>query len=164
MNNEDIKAFTYRISQANRTEMVVIIYDIILKDLENAQTCCKKNDEAGFTSSLRHADRFLNELNATLDMSEKISHNLHMLYVYCQKELISARMRLDDAPINNVLPVISALREAFDRIARADTSAPLIENGSSVYAGLTYGKSGFSASGATLTETSGNSENRGILA
>lgn len=164
MNNEDIKAFTCRISQANRTEMVVIIYDIILKDLENARDYYTKKDEAGFTSSLRHADRFLNELNATLDMNEKISHNLRMLYVYCQKELISARMRLDDSPIGNVFPVISTLREAFAKIALADKSEPLMENGGSVYAGLTYGKSGFSAAGATLTETAGNSENRGILA
>lgn len=156
MKQEDIKTFTYRLSQANRSEAVVIMYDIILKDIEDAHEFCKNNEEEGFTSSLKHAERFLNELCATLVLNSALAYNLRKLYIWSQKELINARMRLDDDPLYGVTPVISGLRSSFREISKSDDSAPLMANSASVYAGLTYGK-------GTLPELDA-SASRGILA
>ena len=55
-----------------------------------------------------------------------------------------------------VREVMTKLKEAFEEVAKQDTSGPLMENTQQVYAGLTYGK-------GSLNEVliSGDEYNRG---
>ncbi len=61
MEKDLIRAFTARITQASRTELVVIMYEIILSDIDSAKTHYKDGDITMFVPELKHAQRFLNE-------------------------------------------------------------------------------------------------------
>ncbi|MBR0127874.1 MAG: flagellar protein FliS, partial [Firmicutes bacterium] len=61
------KDFARRISQANRTELVVVTYDIILEETNAAKKALAADDINGYRTALKSAQRFLCELMSVLD-------------------------------------------------------------------------------------------------
>ena len=55
MTKEKQKEFAMRVSQANRTELVAITYDIMLENISCAKESLKKNDIEGFRTELKSA-------------------------------------------------------------------------------------------------------------
>lgn len=141
MNNEDLKAFTTRITQANGSELVVIVYEIILKDIENAKEAFGTQDHATFTRDVNHAIKFVNELINTLDFGYPISYDLMQLYLYCNKQLIQTTLKNELEPLESASKVLTSLLKGFIDVAGQDEGGPLMSNTQQVYAGLTYGKS-----------------------
>ncbi len=64
MTSEKKQEFTLRISQANKTELVVILYDMFQAYLEDAEHA--EGEE--FHNAISHARAVLNELIESLDM------------------------------------------------------------------------------------------------
>lgn len=140
MNNEDLKAFTARITQANGSELVVIVYEIILKDIESAKEAFNAQDHTKFTRDVDHAVKFVNELINTLDFEYPISYDLMQLYLYCNKQLIQATLKKEIESLESAAKVLTSLLKGFTEVAKQDKSEPLMSNTQQVYAGLTYGK------------------------
>ncbi|WP_455716437.1 flagellar export chaperone FliS [Anaerosporobacter sp.] len=140
MNNEDLRAFTARITQANGSELVVIVYEIIMKDIESAKEAFSAQDYTKFTRDLDHAVKFVNELINTLDFKYPVSYDLMQLYLYCNKQLIQATLKKEIGPLESANKVLSSLLKGFIEVAKQDKREPLMSNTQQVYAGLTYGK------------------------
>lgn len=140
MKNEDLRAFTTRISQANGSELVVIVYEIILKDIESAKEAFDAQDYTKFTRDVDHAVKFVNEMINTLDFKYAISYDLMQLYLYCNKQLIQATLKKDIKLLESATKVLTSLLKGFIEVAKQDKSEPLMSNTQQVYAGLTYGK------------------------
>ena len=140
MTQEQIKTYTLRVSQASPRELVVIMYDIILDDIQNARQAKDANNEKQYQADLTHAYRFLNELMESLDFSIGISYQLMSLYIYVNKMLARARVSGNLEPLNAVEMVIGKLRAGFDGIKDQDKTGAVMQNVQQVYAGLTYGK------------------------
>ena len=62
MKKEDRQRFTLRISQANSTELVVILYEMLLCYLEDAVDALQAEETEDFKSAVRKARGCLNEL------------------------------------------------------------------------------------------------------
>ena len=159
MTHEQIQTYTLRVSQASPCELVVIMYDIILDDVNNARAAKSMGDEKRYQDDLAHAIKFVNELMEALDFSQPILFKLMSLYIYVNKMLINARISGKLDSLSDVELVIEKLRAGFDGIKNQDTSGPVMQNVQQVYAGLTYGK-------GTLNETYLNAQdyNRGFNA
>ncbi|MDE7326653.1 MAG: flagellar export chaperone FliS [Lachnospiraceae bacterium] len=140
MDRERLKEFTFRVSQASRTELIVIMYDVILSDTKVARQALVEGDVAGYRSELKHAQRFLSELMGALDYQYDISYELLSLYSFANKSLIRASVSRDPALLDAVDKVVTGLRASFREIAAQDTDGPIMRNTEQVYAGLTYGK------------------------
>ena len=140
MTNELMQACTARIAQASKTEMVVIVYEIILSDIEAAQTCYQNGNTAAFIKELKHAQRFLSELMGTLDYKYKISFDLMSLYIYVNKALITAVFQKNPKTLTTADSVLRKLMIGFEGICKEDLSGPVMQNTQQLYAGLTYGK------------------------
>ena len=69
MDRERLKEFTFRVTQASRTELVVIMYDVILSDTKVAREALAKGDIEGYERELKNAQRFLSELMGRLTTS-----------------------------------------------------------------------------------------------
>ena len=152
MKEETMKIFTARISEANRSGLVVIMYDIIFASIEEAEEFLKAGDKDGFHREVSRAQKTLRELMATLDMQYEISRQLMSLYIYANRFIIDA-LRLKSAePLSEALRVLKPLGKSFEGVAEQDKSLPVMEHTQHLYAGLTYGR-------GTLNETilSGNS-------
>lgn len=157
MNKESINKYTMKITQANKGQLLVIVYDIILEDLEHAKSLSLEDSLEEYINDVKHAQRFLLELMDTLEHKYEISGELMRLYIYVNRELIYAMMRKDVKHLDNAIMVIEKIRKSFEEIAKTDDSAPLMRNVQQVYAGLTYGRS-------SLNEMSIDNVNRGFKA
>lgn len=140
MDRERLKEFTFRVTQASRTELVVIMYDVILSDTKVAREALAKGDIEGYERELKNAQRFLSELMGALDYQYDISYELLSLYSFVNKSLIRACVSRDASLLDAVDKVVSGLRAAFKEVAAQDVEGPIMRNTEQVYAGLTYGK------------------------
>ncbi len=158
MKKEDKQRFTLRITQANSTELVVILYEMLLCYLEDAEQMLQAQDESGFQESLRRARGCLNELINSLHLQYEPAPTLQSLYLFCVKRLALAGWRRDAALIGEVERVIVPLKDAYSQIAAENCEGPVMNNSQTVYAGLTYGRN-------SLTENMADqSANRGMFA
>ena len=146
MKKELIQDFSLRISQASKTELIVIMYDIILEDIKAAKEALLEKNSEGYTHELKHAGRIVNELMSALDYTYPVSYQLMSLYIFLNKQLIDAGREQDGKMLDDAADILETLREGFSSISALDYSGPLMQNTQQVYAGLTYGR-------GTLNET-----------
>ena len=146
LKKELIQDFSLRISQASKTELIVIMYDIILEDIKAAKEALLEKNSEGYTHELKHAGRIVNELMSALDYTYPVSYQLMSLYIFLNKQLIDAGREQDGKMLDDAADILETLREGFSSISALDYSGPLMQNTQQVYAGLTYGR-------GTLNET-----------
>lgn len=138
MKKESMQAYSKRITQANRTELVVITYEIIIEHIKNAQISFGNQEE--FSNDLDQAQAFLKELIVSLNFEHQISYNLMSLYIFINKQLIEAKLKKSCEMLPRVQGMLESLLSSFREVSKQDNSAPLMQNTQKVYAGLTYGR------------------------
>lgn len=142
MNKEAIKTFSYRISQASKTELVVIMYDMAQEYLKDAIQALNDDDRIGFCNNIRQVKRVIDELSSGLDMQYEIANELFVLYMQADKILIRCLARMDNEGLDKVVNMLNKLRESFYKLSKDDDSGPVLKNAQQVYAGLTYSSAG----------------------
>lgn len=138
MTNEEISGFSYRITQASKTELIVILYDMALNYIAEGIDCLDKLNLEGFRHNLKSAQRVVNQLMGALDMGYGISSELIRLYRYFINVLIRASVRKETDELKSIVKMISKLRDAFEKVSKQDKSGPVMKNTQQIYAGLTY--------------------------
>lgn len=140
MDRERIKDFTRKITNGNRSELVVIKYEILFCYMQDALNAKANNNREAFKTGIRNADLVLNSFLDTLDYKYELALHLHTLYVYCKEQLAQAMYSFSENGIRNANKVLNGLYEAFEEVAKKDNSKPLMQNTQQVIAGMTYGK------------------------
>lgn len=140
MRKDRIQEFSLRVTQANRSELIVILYEIIEADIEHANDLFHAGDFTGYEKECRHALRVVNELMGALDYHYEISYELLSLYSFMNKSLVAALMKRDTKEFTAVLMILTRLKEAFKEVSRQDMSGAVMQNTQQIYAGLTYGR------------------------
>ncbi len=141
MTDELKKEFTLKITQANSTELIVILYDMILVYMEEATEFWEQKDREEYLNSLRKIRNCIGELMDSLNHDYEIARNMYSLYVFFLKEIVKAQTTKEGVKhMENIKPMIESLREAYNQIAVENKSGPVMRNTQTVYAGLTYGK------------------------
>ncbi len=158
MTKEMKQQFTLRITQANPTEMVVILYEMLLCYLEEGSNALEKEDTAALKEAARKARGCLNELLQSLNVKYEPAPVLQQLYLFCIRRLALGEARQSAEMLSEIERVIRPLHDAYEQIAGQNRSGPVMNNSQTVYAGLTYGRN-------TLTENMADQgANRGMLA
>ncbi len=140
MTKELKQQFTLKISQANKTGLVVILYEMMLIYLEEATQAHEKEDVALFRLSVKRARACLHELMTSLHFEYAISGNLLQLYTFADRQMTKADIRNSAKELDVVKTMMEKLHGAYETVSEQDTSAPIMANTQTVYAGLTYGK------------------------
>ena len=138
MTSEEKRQFTARISQANKSELVVILFEMFDYCIEQAEDGFKTEDLQKADSYLKSAKGCVSELRGSLDMGYEISHNLYSIYV--NRQLTASIIKRKPVNIDSVKENMEKLRKSFEEVAKQDTSGSVVQNSQKVYAGLTYGK------------------------
>lgn len=133
MTREMKQIFTRRITQANRTQLIVILYDMTLTYLKDAATAQEVGCDQEYKKAVQCARNCISELRNSLDFTYDLSKNLFALYVFADRELAGNR-------IQEVEKMFQKLRDAYQSVSKKDNSKPLMQNTQDVYAGLTYGR------------------------
>ena len=140
MDKEKQKVYTARISQANRSELVVILFELMLDSIELAQEGFEKDELESAVAELQRAQGFLCEMRDSLDFQYGISTQLNSLYRYVNEQLVQSIVCRKDVKLDSCKQVLGGVMKSFEEVAKQDTSGPVMENSQQVYAGLTYGK------------------------
>ncbi|HBY71428.1 MAG TPA: hypothetical protein DEG06_04210 [Lachnospiraceae bacterium] len=158
MQKEAVQAFTARITQASKSELIVILYEMILTEIKEAEEAFERKDMEAFDKGLKQAQKYLGELMAVLDYRYKLAYDLASLYQYINERIINAMIRKKPDSLKSAVSVLQKLLTGFEGVSREDTSGPMMRNTQQLYAGLTYGK-------GTLNETyiDPNDGNRGFI-
>ena len=110
MTNEKKQEFTLRITSANSTELIEILYEMLLEYVEDAKAAIEKNDINEIHDAIRKARGCLRELMESIDFEYDIAGYFMSLYAYVNKELLLAEIRKDVKVFDNVKVVIEPLR------------------------------------------------------
>lgn len=140
MKAESVKIFTRRITSANKSEIIVIIYDIIEENLALAKKALAEGDRETYRNEIKQAISFVKELLVSLDMNYEVSKYLASLYIYVSRCLNFALVSGKKEEIEAAEKVLRKLGESFREVAKTDESKPVMENTQRVYAGITYGR------------------------
>ena len=153
MKKEDIQAFTARVTQASKSELIVILYEMILAEIKDAREAYEAEAYEAFAKNLKKAQRYVTELQVALDYKYEISYDLISLYLYVNKRIITAIVKRNPLPLDSAESVLMKLLTGFEEVSKQDKSGPMMHNTQKLYAGLTYGK-------GKLNETYLNPDNR----
>lgn len=156
MTREEIQVYTRRITNGNRTDLVVTTYDIILTYFHDARIAMETGEEKQFIWNLKKAADFVNELIHALDCRYQLGKDLLSLYRYVQDVISQCMLKKTENNLDSAENVIAKLKTSFAEVAKQDNSEPVMQHGGQVYAGITYGR-------GTLNELYDN-VNRGFKA
>lgn len=143
MTKDSIKTYSYRISQASKTELVVIMYDMAMEYVKEA-IAAYQTDIEEYNSNLKQAKRVIDELTRSLNMQYEISEQLLKVYVCIMRFLVKAGAGRDVTVLDTVLRMLKMLRKSFYEVSTQDDSGPVMRNAQQIYAGLTYSNMGMS--------------------
>ena len=159
MEKERLQEYAARVTQANRSELVVIIYEATLASIEEGKKYLKQGEIEAARHEIERARSMITELMASLDLQYEISHYLRQLYVFAYRELCQGIANRDPEQLNHATDIFEALLPSFKEVAKQHDSEAVMKNVQTIYAGLTYGRGTLNA-----TIDSGADANRGFEA
>lgn len=124
MKKEQIVDFTRRISQCNRGELVVIMYDIFFAYAEDARAAYAAEEWDAYKEALRRGERAIDELLSALDFTYDLAKNLCSIYVFCRDALAKSMYKRDITDMEDAERLMRKLYDGFVHAAKEDTSAP----------------------------------------
>lgn len=141
MTRQEINDFGLKISQANRSGLIVIMYELGIKYIDDGVKELNKGNVEEYRKNIKRAKSVVNELASVLDMKYEISYELRRLYVFMISVLVKADIRKETDELLRVKEMLVQLKDAFATVCNCDNSGPMMQNTEQVYAGLTYSKS-----------------------
>ena len=157
MNSELKQQFALMIPQANKSELIVILYEMFSTYVNDSLKDLERQDIKTFRLDIQRARGCLKELMGSLNFDYEIAANLLQLYIYVSKLLVNADLHNNSEPLKEADKIMSKLHDSYAEISKEDTSGPVMGNAQTVYAGLTYSKN-------DLTVNLDEGGNRGFFA
>lgn len=142
MTKDEISGYSYRIVQASKTELIVIMYEMAQNYINDALDEFENANIDGFRDDLKKAQRVINKLSGSLDLNYQISSELLNLYLYMNNVIVKSSIRKEVEELRTVSTMLQKLGAAFLKVSGEDKSGPLMKNTQQVYAGLTYSNGG----------------------
>ncbi len=103
---------------ASPADLVVMLYDGLLKQIQLAQMGIRENDIQRANSAFQRAQDILGELSMSLDMTYPIARELLDLYEFALHELVKANMSKSEESLPDLTAMFGELREAWVTVAR----------------------------------------------
>ncbi len=158
MTLEKKQEYTLKITQANKTQMITILYEMVTDYLDEAIDLIAVGQKSDADRALMCAQNCIDELIRSVNREYELGRNLYQIYIFSKKELLAAGISHSSNRIWRVKKNFSMLRNAYKELEKLDTSEKLMDNTQSVYAGLTYGRYALNES------MTASSSNRGYTA
>jgi flagellar protein FliS len=108
-----------RVLSANGLELVRLLYQACISAVRDARAHLAEGEIRARSQAITKAWEILSELTQSLDRERggEIAVRLGDLYHYMQHRLLAANLEQADAPLAEVLGLLSTLSEAWDGIA-----------------------------------------------
>jgi flagellar protein FliS len=104
---------------ASREQLVVMLYDGALRYLHQAAVAVEAKDLQASHAKLRRAENIIIHLCGVLDLEQgEIAQRLQLIYMFCQRHLLQARLDRDPEKVRRVAGLLAQLRAAWAAIAQ----------------------------------------------
>lgn len=140
MTKELKQEYTLRITQANKTQLITILYEMALQYVDEASEALAAGDRTAFKNAVRRIQGCMCELMDSLHLEYEVAQNLLQLYLYINREVAKAALYNSGENLEHARPVLENLAAAYKKIEGEDMTGPVMGNTQAVYAGLTYGR------------------------
>ena len=111
-------------------QLVLMLFDGALLSLDRALLGFKCADvgerNAAIHNNVQHAVDILRELNSSLDLEAggQLADTLRNLYAFFERRLLESNLKKSRKGIEEVLPMLKQLRDAWFRMLHGETAAP----------------------------------------
>lgn len=107
-----------QVTTTSQGQVLIMLYDGAIKFLTQAKELIVIKDYAGKGKLISSAIDVINELASSLNPEKggDLAENLNQLYFYCNKRLFLANSRMDTAPIDEVIKILTGIRSAYAQI------------------------------------------------
>lgn len=126
MNNyaREMQAYkTQSVNTMTQGEMLILLYDNMIKRLKKASILIDHQDYEAFEKEVQGCQNIVYYLDGALDHRYPISRNLKQMYEYFNYQLIRLNAGRNKAVIEELIPLVLELRESFfqaDVLARRE--------------------------------------------
>lgn len=106
---------------APRERLVVMLYDGAIRFLHQSAVALRAGNQRVFLDRVQRAEAIIKELNLTLDIQRggEVAERLRAIYQFCDLHLTAATMEGSPEKVEDVVRLLSELREAWQQIAGA---------------------------------------------
>ena len=106
---------TANVETADQGKLILLVYDCAIRSCKLANENMGEERTEDRSNALIKAQRAIAELMGSLNMEVggEIATNLYRLYEYMTRRLIEANIKIDSAPVKEVLGLLQNLREAW---------------------------------------------------
>jgi flagellar protein FliS len=106
-------------------ELVVMLYDGALRFLKETEEAMRRGDLIAKRDALSKSFAILSELQSTLNVDQggATAESLDSLYVYMINRLTEANIQKNPAPVQEVITLLTGLRDAWAAVAQAPPPA-----------------------------------------
>lgn len=152
MTKSEINAYTMRVAQASKSELIVIMYEMAVKYIDDGTEALQAGNVQEFRVNIKRAKAVVNELASVLDLRFSISSNLLALYTYMNNVMVKSDITLKTDDLIRVRAMLEKLHTAFGKVSEQDNTEPLMKNVQQVYSGLTYSRNSLNESYANASD------------
>ena len=111
----------YKMQSVNTTthsEMLLLLYDELIKRLTRAQIALGNKDYDLFEKSVQRSREIVRYLDETLNMEYSISYELRRMYEFFLYELSRLQAGRNSAVVDELKPLVAELRDAFKEASK----------------------------------------------
>ena len=156
MENSLKQEFIRRLSQCNKSELIIVTYDIVFAYIGDANCAHEAKDYEMYKKAIRKSQSSIDTLKNALNYQYELSRDLHQIYRYAKNELEKAIYQNKLDGLIEAEKILKEIYFAFSEVMKTDDSEPIMSNTQQIYAGITYNKT-------NLNENLISDSNRGLL-
>lgn len=127
MTKSEINAYTMRVAQASKSELIVIMYEMAVKYIDDGTEALQAGNVQEFRVNIKRAKAVVNELASVLDLRFSVSSNLLALYTYMNNVMVKSDITLKTDDLIRVRAMLEKLHTAFGKVSEQDNTEPLNE-------------------------------------
>jgi len=112
------------VTTASPARLVTMLYDRLVRDLDDAELAISLADHPAAHRLLRHAQDIVQELSSSLDVSRwEGGEGLQRLYTWLLERLVAANVAKDAVIVAECREVVEPLRDAWHEAANQQSVA-----------------------------------------
>jgi len=106
------------VRNANAVELVVMLYDILARDLQQAIAAMDSGDIELRTKRLKHGLLALQQLEGTLNMEEggEVAASMSRFYTMMRSQMMKAQIEQDASILRELIQLLVSVREAWVQV------------------------------------------------
>jgi len=117
---------TVQVTTSNPGDLLIALLDGLFKFLNQARTALRNNALLTARKPINRSHAIVSELYASLDHSQapELCKNLEAVYGFCLDRILYANLHNDPNALDDVVRVLSPIREAFTTAVRSLSCEP----------------------------------------